>query len=79
MERLRHLPVRTSPSAQDAWPHGVTYRVGRPHAKKKAARRSSGRKKVLQCSLHCHVKTAHCLRCWHVSTRFRLHLHDGLR
>ena len=74
MERLRHLPIKTSPSHQGARPDGVTCRSGRPRVKKKAARRYIGHKKVLQRSLLRlvpttlllqHVKTPHCtqLRC----------------
>ena len=78
MEHLRHLPVKTSPLDQGAWPHGVTRRAGHPCVKKKAARRSSGRKKMLLRSQHHHVKTAHHLRWWRVSTKTRLHPHNWL-
>ena len=78
MERLRHLPVKTSSSDQGVRPHGVTRHAGHARTKKKAARRSSGRKKVLQRSLHHCIKTARRLRWRRMSAKTRLHLHDGL-
>ena len=51
MEHLHHLPVKTEPLDEGARPRGVTCHAGRPRVKKKAARRSSGRAKMLQRSL----------------------------
>jgi len=79
MERLHHLPVKTSSSDRGARLRGATHCAGRPHAKKEAARRSNGRKKVLQHSLRHHVKTACRLQRWRASTKIRLRLHGGLQ
>ena len=78
MERLHRLPVKTSSSNQGARPRGAIHRAGRPHAKKKAVRRSNGHKKVLQRSLDHHVKIAFLLQWWRMSTKIRLDFYGRL-
>ena len=75
----RHLCHKTAPRRQGVRPPGVTHHVGRPYAKKEAAKKSLDRKKTLLRSQHHRVKTAYCLQRRRVDTRTRLRLRDELR
>ena len=57
----------------------MTCRTGHLRVKKKAARRSSDRKKMLLHSLHHHVKIERSLLRWRVGTKTGLRLRDWLQ
>ena len=78
MERHHHhLRTKTAPWRQGVWPPGATHRVGRPCAKKEAAKKSLVHKKMLPRSQHLCDKTVRRLRWRRVGTKTRLCLHDG--
>ena len=80
MERHRHhLRAKKASWRQGVRPPGATRHVGRPSAKKEAAKGFRGRKKTLPCSLNHHYKTACRLRRRREGTRTRLRFHDGLQ
>ena len=79
MERLHHLCPKTVPWHQDARPLGATRRAGCLRAKKEAAKKSLGRKKMLLRSQHHRIKTACRLRRRREDIKIRLRLRDGLR